>query len=51
MFPLAVAYPFGSTVNGFGKMGCDLDMVLRLSDNSTVGNFCRFNNTIVPKIL
>lgn len=20
--------PFGSTVNGFGKMGCDLDLVL-----------------------
>ncbi|RZC38102.1 poly(A) RNA polymerase, mitochondrial, partial [Asbolus verrucosus] len=32
MFPNAKAIPFGSSVNGCGKMGCDLDLVLRLSD-------------------
>lgn len=30
MFPHAVAYPFGSTMNGFGKTGCDLDLILRI---------------------
>lgn len=38
MFPLANALPFGSSVNGFGKMGCDLDLILRfthLSKDST----------------
>lgn len=29
IFPNAIIYPFGSSVNGFGKMGCDLDMALR----------------------
>ncbi|XP_068141351.1 poly(A) RNA polymerase, mitochondrial [Drosophila tropicalis] len=29
MFPSAQAVPFGSSVNGFGKMGCDLDLILR----------------------
>ncbi|XP_030379428.1 poly(A) RNA polymerase, mitochondrial [Scaptodrosophila lebanonensis] len=29
MFPEAQAQPFGSSVNGFGKMGCDLDLILR----------------------
>lgn len=33
MFPNAAAYPFGSSVNGCGKMGCDLDLVLRLQEN------------------
>lgn len=32
MFPQARALPFGSSVNGCGKMGCDLDLVLRLND-------------------
>lgn len=32
MFPDAKAYPFGSSVNGFGKQGCDLDLILQLSD-------------------
>ncbi|XP_019881719.2 poly(A) RNA polymerase, mitochondrial isoform X2 [Aethina tumida] len=32
LFPNAVAMPFGSSVNGCGKMGCDLDLVLRLDD-------------------
>ncbi|XP_050503966.1 poly(A) RNA polymerase, mitochondrial-like [Diabrotica virgifera virgifera] len=31
MFPHAVAYPFGSSVNGYGKMGCDLDLFLKLA--------------------
>lgn len=30
MFPFIKAFPFGSSVNGFGKVGCDLDMILRL---------------------
>ncbi|KAG5878317.1 hypothetical protein JTB14_025367 [Gonioctena quinquepunctata] len=32
MFPYARAYPFGSSVNGCGKMGCDLDLILKLVD-------------------
>lgn len=31
MFPNSAVYPFGSSVNGFGKNNCDLDLVLRLS--------------------
>lgn len=30
MFPHVQAHPFGSSVNGFGKMGCDLDLILRV---------------------
>ena len=33
MFPCAKALPFGSSVNGFGKMGCDLDLILRINGN------------------
>lgn len=33
MFPHACAYPFGSSVNGFGRLGCDLDLILRLSSD------------------
>ena len=29
-FPECLIRPFGSTVNGFGKLGCDLDMFLDL---------------------
>lgn len=29
LFPKVRAFPFGSTVNGFGKVGCDLDLILR----------------------
>ncbi|XP_001355451.4 poly(A) RNA polymerase, mitochondrial [Drosophila pseudoobscura] len=36
MFPAAQAHPFGSSVNGFGKMGCDLDLILRF-DGETGG--------------
>lgn len=32
MFPNAFAHPFGSSVNGFGKEGCDLDLILRLEN-------------------
>lgn len=35
MFPNAAAYPFGSSINGYGKMGCDLDLILKL-DTSKV---------------
>nr|CAI5827084.1 unnamed protein product [Callosobruchus analis] len=35
MFPYTQAYPFGSSVNGYGKMGCDLDLVLRLVDKKS----------------
>ncbi|KAF2880896.1 hypothetical protein ILUMI_25272 [Ignelater luminosus] len=37
LFPNAIAYPFGSSVNGFGKMGCDLDLVLRLAGDKISG--------------
>ncbi|XP_067637405.1 poly(A) RNA polymerase, mitochondrial [Eurosta solidaginis] len=37
MFPYANAHPFGSSVNGFGKMGCDLDLILRF-DREVVGD-------------
>lgn len=36
LFPNAIAYPFGSSVNGFGKMGCDLDLVLRLAGDKVI---------------
>uniref|UniRef100_A0A182VQL9 RRM domain-containing protein n=1 Tax=Anopheles minimus TaxID=112268 RepID=A0A182VQL9_9DIPT len=34
MFPQALAHPFGSSVNGFGRMGCDLDVILDLDSRS-----------------
>jgi poly(A) RNA polymerase len=30
LYPYAVAQPFGSSVNGFGRFNCDLDIVLDL---------------------
>ncbi|XP_016948563.1 poly(A) RNA polymerase, mitochondrial [Drosophila biarmipes] len=33
MFPDAQAQPFGSSVNGFGRMGCDLDLILRFDND------------------
>ncbi|XP_068603997.1 poly(A) RNA polymerase, mitochondrial [Brachionichthys hirsutus] len=33
-FPECTIQPFGSTVNGFGKLGCDLDMILDLDNIS-----------------
>lgn len=38
MFPSAAALPFGSSVNGCGKMGCDLDLILRLASDKKVKN-------------
>lgn len=29
-FPECIIRPFGSTVNSFGKLGCDVDMILDL---------------------
>ncbi|KAH8419827.1 hypothetical protein KR009_003082 [Drosophila setifemur] len=37
MFPTAQAQPFGSSVNGFGKMGCDLDLILRFDNDTGAG--------------
>lgn len=36
MFPEAIAYPFGSSINGCGKMGCDLDLILKLDSNKVI---------------
>ncbi|CAG9766191.1 unnamed protein product [Ceutorhynchus assimilis] len=46
LFPNICAYPFGSSVNGFGKMSCDLDLVVRLTqdkenDNSRLIYHCK----------
>lgn len=38
MFPSAAALPFGSSVNGCGRMGCDLDLILRLTNVPKVNN-------------
>lgn len=37
MFPNARAYPFGSSINGFGRLGCDLDLILRF-DKDVIEN-------------
>lgn len=36
IFPNLRVYPFGSSVNGFGRHGCDLDLILRLASSDTV---------------
>lgn len=39
LFPAAKALPYGSTVNSYGKRGCDLDIHVQL-DHSTVDEDC-----------
>jgi poly(A) RNA polymerase, mitochondrial len=43
IFHLAEVHPFGSSVNGFGKIGCDLDivMMLNIDHNHTIQNDSR----------
>lgn len=43
IFPFVKIRPFGSSVNGFGKMGCDLDLVLstHLDNNIPVNHDAR----------
>lgn len=48
MFPFVSVYPFGSSVNGYGRMGCDLDLVLRLIDRKV--NTYYFLNNISNKL-
>lgn len=37
-FPRAVIYPFGSSLSGVGKMGCDLDMSLKFENRDFSGD-------------
>lgn len=37
LFPHSDVLPFGSSVNGIGKVGCDLDMVIRLYPDQVMG--------------
>lgn len=39
IFPDAIAFPFGSSVNGFGRLGCDLDLILRLCSEEKAVSF------------
>lgn len=34
LFPRAKVHLFGSSVNGFGRQGCDLDLVLQLDQQN-----------------
>ncbi|XP_076381184.1 mitochondrial poly(A) polymerase isoform X2 [Megalopta genalis] len=36
LFPTISVLPFGSSVSGFGEMGCDLDLVCTFSHNSKI---------------
>jgi poly(A) RNA polymerase len=36
LFPQVTVLPFGSSVNGFGKAACDLDLVLLADQETTV---------------
>lgn len=49
LFPKVIALPFGSSVNGYGKIGCDLDLVLRLNEHEQVHltiYFCKLTKTL-----
>lgn len=37
IFPEVCAQPFGSSVNGLGKMNCDLDLILRFNEKPLSG--------------
>ena len=45
MFPYATASPFGSSVNTFGKLGCDLDLILSFDNriNKVIICICIFS--------
>lgn len=52
IFPNARALPFGSSVNGFGRMGCDLDLILRLcSDDKPVSIYDQESNFSISYLL
>ncbi|GBN64600.1 Poly(A) RNA polymerase, mitochondrial [Araneus ventricosus] len=53
LFPYCDALPFGSSVNGFGKQNCDLDVMIRLYPSQVVQNseFYFFNKTCVGNML
>ena len=36
LFPHLKVLPFGSSINGFGKHGCDLDLVMNFNNVPTV---------------
>lgn len=42
LFSNCIVLPFGSTVNGFGKFDCDLDMVMSLGEASSKVCFVTF---------
>lgn len=46
LFLNAVVYPFGSTVNGFGKMGSDLDMILHYNQEDEMLNSTKENSSV-----
>lgn len=48
LFPDIKVIPFGSSVNGFGKRGCDLDLVMSLMDLKKVDNSTKFNLKLIP---
>lgn len=44
IFPKAEAYIFGSTVNGYGKLGCDLDLILRFNSMDSEVDILMFDS-------
>lgn len=47
MFTNVTAYPFGSSINGYGKIGCDLDLILKLDSKEV----CIFLKLIIALII